>query len=353
MRQSARVVRLMLLGILYVCPGAAGSITVGSNNGGNAFPFGGPASGFAGTEYQEAYASSNFSTGPIIITGINFFRSGGSGPLYSGTYQLSLSTITANINSLSDTNFSSNLGPNNALFATTALSGVAPNVLGFAGTPFYYDPATGNLLLDIQVSNGGPQRKTSFFQDGSGSAVGTARYHNFGIDTAGFGLVTQFNYGISVSLPGGTLVNPVMLTANTSIGQITSSIGGSGSQDYYSFLWNGGDFSATAAITGANAGASYLFSEGAAGTCSTGGSVTLNSGDGFAGTISVPNLAPGQYCIGINANNPNDPNFSLTFNTPVSGVPEPATFGLFSGSLGIIGVLRRIKRGCVTNKRLG
>ena len=70
-------------------------------------------------------------------------------------------------------------------------------------------------------------------------------------------------------------------------------------------------------------------------------SETLNSGDGFSGTISSGNLAPGQYCIGLDANSPDDPNFSLIFNTPVGGVPEPSTFFLFSAGIGLIGACRR------------
>jgi hypothetical protein len=122
-----------------------GSITVGANNGGNGFPF-----GASGTRYQEAYSSSLFS-GPITITGIDFFRSGASGTLGSGTYQLSLSTISGSVNSLSNVNFNSNLGANNAAFASTALSGTAPSVLSFTGGPFSYDPSQGNLLLDSRL----------------------------------------------------------------------------------------------------------------------------------------------------------------------------------------------------------
>src|ERR1700730_6177445 len=113
-----------------------GSITVGVNNGGNAFPFG--ASG--GTRYQEAYSSSLFS-GPIAITGIDFFQSGAGGTLWGGTYQLSLSTISASVTSLSSVNFNSNLGANNAIFTVMPLSGTAPSVLSFAGGPFNYDPS--------------------------------------------------------------------------------------------------------------------------------------------------------------------------------------------------------------------
>jgi hypothetical protein len=61
-------------------------------------------------------------------------------------------------------------------------------------------------------------------------------------------------------------------------------------------------------------------------------------GDSFTGTIAIASLAPGNYCIGIDANNPSDPAFSLTFNTPVGGAtPEPSTFVLISVALGVIG----------------
>jgi hypothetical protein len=52
------------------------------------------------------------------------------------------------VNSLSNVNFNSNLGANNAAFASMALSGTAPSVLSFTGGPFNYDPSQGNLLLD-------------------------------------------------------------------------------------------------------------------------------------------------------------------------------------------------------------
>ena len=102
----------------------------------------------------------------------------------------------------------------------------------------------------------------------------------------------------------------------------------------------GGAFSATASVTGANVGASYLFSEGVAGTCSSGGTATLNGSDSFSSTIAIANLAAGQYCIGVDANNANDPAFALTFNTPVSGVPEPSAFALLAVGFGMISVLR-------------
>ena len=106
-----------------------------------------------------------------------------------------------------------------------------------------------------------------------------------------------------------------------------------------------GAFSATASMTGASAGASYVFSEGVTGSCSSGGSQTLDSGDIFTGTIAIANLVPGQYCIGIDANSASDPAFALTFNTPVDGAtPEPSTVVLLSAGLGVVCVLRLTKR---------
>ena len=181
--------------------GTAGSITVGVNNNGNYFPFGQPASGYAGTVYQEAYSSTLFS-GSMTITGIDFFRASSSGSLNAGTYQLSLSTITADVNSLSDSNFNGNLGADNTVVETIALSGAPPSTLTFVfTTPFSYNPANGNLLLDIRISGGSSSVTGAAYQDGSGTGPSTiARYHNFGTNTTGWGLVTEFDF-VTTSTP--------------------------------------------------------------------------------------------------------------------------------------------------------
>jgi len=186
----------------------AESIVLGNDNGGNADPFTGPFPGFSGTQYQEAYASSDF-PGPISITGIEFFlQQGFSGStLYGGTYQLSFSVITTNIDDLSETNLNSNRGADNTVFATETLAGLAPQILTFSGGPFFYDPSLGNLLLDIEVSNrtsGG----SAVFEDGAGRGpAGIVRYSDFFNGTTGYGLVTEFSY----STPGAfttELVSP-------------------------------------------------------------------------------------------------------------------------------------------------
>jgi hypothetical protein len=186
--RTTLVVRAQSLALLLLALGApslcsASSITLGTDNGGNAFPFAGPFTGASGMEYQEAYASSDFS-GPISITGIDFFQQaiGSGGDLYAATYQLSLSVVTTDIDDLSDTNFASNLGADNTVFTTVALVGAAPDTLTFNGAPFYYDPSMGNLLLDIQISDGNGSQTNSFFEDGDGSGpAGIIRYTNLGL----------------------------------------------------------------------------------------------------------------------------------------------------------------------------
>jgi hypothetical protein len=152
--------------------------------------------------------------------------------------------------------------------------------------------------------------------------------------------------GSLLTLPGGPPSAPVFLLSSSGVAEVTGTIVGQGSQDYYSFFWPGGAFSATTTITGANSSASYAFSEGTIGNCSDGSSVTLNNGDSFGGTIAFANLAAGQYCIGLDANSPNDPSFALTFSSPVDSSPEPGTMVLLGAGLACLGGLRaRLKRG--------
>jgi hypothetical protein len=147
---------------------------------------------------------------------------------------------------------------------------------------------------------------------------------------------------VSLTLPGGGPTDPLFLSSGSPVGAVTGDIGGQGSEDYYAFSWAGGAFSASASIPGGSSSASYLFSAGVTGTCGGDGSVTLNGSDGFAGTIAIPDLAPGQYCIGLDANSPSDPTFTLTFNTPVvSSVPEPSSVILLSVGVGAIGAFKR------------
>jgi hypothetical protein len=181
-----------------VTSASAASLVVGlPGNNQNAFPFGGGFGSAASTRYQQAYAASDFSSvgGPLLITSVDFLD--GTGKLAPSTYSLYFSTITAGIDTLSDVNFDSNRGVDNTLFATLTLTGTAPPTLTFSGTPFFYDRAHGNLLMDIVVSPGGANSGFGASYLASSNAFGIfSRYHNFGTGTTGWGLVTQFDYQV-------------------------------------------------------------------------------------------------------------------------------------------------------------
>jgi len=98
------------------------------------------------------------------------------GNLNSGTFTLSLSTTPKAVGGL-DENFVSNLGPDNTLFDVAVLTGgLASNVLSFFGGPFYYDPAIGNLLLDVQIAGASHAGPVSYFQTPVSTFVASRLY---------------------------------------------------------------------------------------------------------------------------------------------------------------------------------
>ncbi len=106
------------------------------------------------TQAQFIYDSSLFS-GPISITGLEFFNSFADAPgetFDPATYTFRLATSATDFASPS-TVFADNVGADVQLFATVALGGdVIPPAFSFTGVPFLYDPANGDLLIEILKS---------------------------------------------------------------------------------------------------------------------------------------------------------------------------------------------------------
>lgn len=194
----------LLLTLAFPVVQFAGSITVGvPTTSGNHFPFLGTGTAAVGSRLQQAYGSVSFPE-TILITDISFFRQS-EGVFRSGTYDLYLSTISGGIDTLSHTNFNGNLGADDTFFARLILSGSLPAVLTFSGGPFLYNPANGNLLLDIIVSNAGADGYGGGFQWQFGASGVFSRYYDFfnpPVSAPGSGLVTQFDYNTPVPEPG-------------------------------------------------------------------------------------------------------------------------------------------------------
>jgi PEP-CTERM motif-containing protein len=204
---ALKIRAVWLVASLIACatPAFATSITVGNDSGG-AFvrPFGCGAAGCLG-ESQQVYAATAFS-GPITITQIAF-KSGTSGPtpagLLSTTFTLSLGTTTATPSSL-DTNYALNRGPDfTSVFAGTVNdaavnSGTFDFIINLS-SPFNYNPANGNLLLDVNTLSvliDGSTTKLVGFLAGASSDTGWV-YDFFNgpnppISSPNFGLLTQF-----------------------------------------------------------------------------------------------------------------------------------------------------------------
>jgi len=193
------------------------SITIGlPKTSINIVPFGRLPTTNACTRYQQAYAAADFTgSNSISISSINFLGGNG-GNFAPGTYNLYFSTITAGIDTLSNTSFDSNLGGDNALFISEYLSGASPTNLTFSGTPFLYNPAAGNLLLDMIISQDGPQpsgRIAGYELNGNAPGV-FSRYDNFAHGNIGLGLVTEFDF-VTVPEPSATNLVALALVIGT------------------------------------------------------------------------------------------------------------------------------------------
>jgi hypothetical protein len=176
-------------------------------NAGNCFPFGCAYKG----EYQQVYTASLFRR-PIKITGLQFYDSQtdtGATTMNDGTWQISLSTTSADWNTLS-AEFTDNVGADNTVvFRGTLLQPwTFPYTLNIPlKVPYIYDPAAGNLLLDIKVKgaselNGQIFFDTNGYNDGgfNGNTVMgrvscglflPCRAGNISVDS-GYGLITGF-----------------------------------------------------------------------------------------------------------------------------------------------------------------
>jgi hypothetical protein len=197
----------------------AAAVTIGTADVGNCYPFmcndSGTNTGPSIT-YQQVYSAGAFS-GPLSISAETFYwffaqTYGGTDTLLGGTYAFTLSTTSAPVDGLDSSCLSCNLGAD----ATQVLTYSVPaGGLSFPAsytlvntTPFDYDPANGNLLLQVAVTNQDdvPNYSGNSYVDADDTGALTSRAYAFAGSNSGFadstGLVTTFSSGpISVPEP--------------------------------------------------------------------------------------------------------------------------------------------------------
>lgn len=182
--------------LLVVAAFGRADVIVGTiNTGPNLFPFGTGFFTYSG-EYQQVYTRRAF-PGAVVITGLKFASAAG----YAGTSTIlatiSLSTTTTASVAKMSTDYAANKGADfTQVFSGTLTYTALGNDtfdLSFPTTAFTYDPARGNLLLDVVI--GSITGATIMFDANSDSV--TSRVYNgggFGAPTfdRGYGLVTDF-----------------------------------------------------------------------------------------------------------------------------------------------------------------
>jgi len=183
---------------------------------GNNFPFFGSAT--SGMRYQQVYNASEFgaiASGGAMITQIAFRAHSESPPFAEPlqSVQIDLSTTAKAADGLSAI-FADNVGADDqTVFGPTPflLSSTQPanftstpkpfEIVFTLSTPFFYNPALGNLLLDLRLPMQAIQPTATTQLDGTVSSTdGVSRAYSFsgGVNSASadqidtFGLITQF-----------------------------------------------------------------------------------------------------------------------------------------------------------------
>jgi len=189
-----------------VVPNSARTTEGGTNN---SYPFNITPFGLPSQRYQQVYAASQFGGGGLI-TQIIFRPDAFAGNAFTSTLpdiQIDLSNTSAADDGLSTT-FANNVGSNDTvvfargpLMLSSAFTG-PPNgpkdfdIVITLTTPFFYNPAMGNLLLDVRNFGGG---STCSFDavftpaDGVSRVFSTTNVNATTGNTDTLGLVTGFN----------------------------------------------------------------------------------------------------------------------------------------------------------------
>jgi PEP-CTERM motif-containing protein len=195
MRSALRSLAFFTALAAAAAPAFGQSVTVGTpGSGGNCIPF----NCFAVSRYQQIFSSSDF-VSPMSISAVEFFShlapgstgyNGGSYTMYFGTTTQSPSAIT--------TDFALNDPSPSLFFSSLVLSGPTGTNPVFAGTPFYYDPGAGNLVMDLFITGATDYNNVgvgynTYFDSNAGCDVGRVWTDVIPVSNSCSGLVTRFD----------------------------------------------------------------------------------------------------------------------------------------------------------------
>lgn len=168
---------LLLLAVLSMCVAAYADVTVGNYDSGNCYPFMCNDSGSnvgVSVDYQQAYTSAAFPGAQVISTLTWYYDAdnGGNQTLLGGNYTFywGYSAVGLNLGS----NLAGNYNGGANLLGTLSVPAGGYNYNGsftLSGfTPFTYNPALGDLILEIVVDS------QDVVPNGSGNGYNQADY---------------------------------------------------------------------------------------------------------------------------------------------------------------------------------
>lgn len=173
-----------------VSPAVAAGV---EGNGNNGFPFNIGDFGLDSMRLQQIYSAADFAavSGPVVISEIRFRQDVDSGTQFDSVLpdiEIRLSTTLVAVDQLSGV-FSENVGADETivhsgpLFLSSIDTVAIPREFDIViplAVPFYYDPAAGNLLLDVlNYGSGSTTQFDSHSESGDGSSRG---FTSFGGD---------------------------------------------------------------------------------------------------------------------------------------------------------------------------
>lgn len=183
---------IAILAGLACAPVAQAAVTIGVANNANCIPFNcAPYMGLTG--YQQAWSSTAFSS-PVTISALTFYgQTNQIGNLMQpATHTISFYTTSQPANALA-VNFATNRGTLLGSFGSFVVSGIMPAALTFNGSPFVYDPADGNLLMEDVIVAGVNASYASNFQTDSTSGLMSRAMAGLYPQAGSLGLVTTFD----------------------------------------------------------------------------------------------------------------------------------------------------------------
>jgi PEP-CTERM motif len=189
----------------------------------------GPPGTATNLHFQEIFAADQFAgiPGPLLISQYSYRAVPETGPVSVSTTSMTISASTSpywpnssGSNTLITNTFADNIGPDNTLVFSGSGTLSSPGCTGVAtcpfdlvitfDTPFFYDPALGSLLLDVQIASttgsGTVDLQSFTFPPGGSEGILGGNIGDATGSFASIGQVIQFGYTLTPEPSTSTLM---------------------------------------------------------------------------------------------------------------------------------------------------